>query len=382
MRTKRIICGMRNRVDRGLPASHWPIGYIPLRDDQGKTIGAKLDPDFAPAVQLITKLFLTGTSYVTICHALNASPHHPPRAERWPVSTIRRIMLNDVYAGYPHWNDARPSQLSDHYPAIWMPDEHQHIIRERARRAAPYNHRSKSKGTPYYGVAFCARCDGTMHRYHNNGIKSLRCANHRRKSVTGKPCHYNYIAERNITAAIAQYLQTLADPTAIRQELDNQARPATTQTDLDQITAHINEITTRRHRLALTLAAGKMDPDVYRRADDELIVDKEKLEAAQSSLQQTISTLPDPDHLHEIIQTIAPTFPSLATDAPYPNPHHLTKHRSPRRGGKGQSHILQTNFVPATIIKVVDLLCSSDYGIRPHSCAFWFISLYSTTIST
>ncbi len=316
LRTARVIRGMRNRVTRGLPANHWPIGYIPIRNDEGQTVGAILDPDLAPAVRLITDSYLTGAPYSAIRNVLNDSPYHPPRAASWSAQTIRKMMNNDVYAGFPHWDDSRPTQPSDHYPALWSPDEHQRIINERARRAKPFNHRAKSTGSPFTGVAFCARCKGTMTRHINHGIYALRCSKHNQQSITGKPCHYNYTSEATVSATIANYLQALTDPVAIRHELAINTRPADTQADLDQIAARLDEIDTRRHRLALTLAAGKMDPDIYRRADDELIADKQKLEAAYADLQQTLDTLPDPDHLYEIIQTITPIFPHLVTDAP------------------------------------------------------------------
>jgi DNA invertase Pin-like site-specific DNA recombinase len=310
--------GLRARVRRGLPANHWPLGYLPTRNAKGETTGATLDPDTAPAVRLATRLFIAGEPYSHIIHALDASPYHPARAPRWNLSTVQRIMHNDTYAGLPAWDGTTPTAPSPHYPALWDPDTHARLIRERARRAHPHNRRAKSTGSPLSGVVFCGRCGYTMtrHRHPNRRTYSYRCSKHSRASVTGQPCHNNYVTQRKLYAALTDHLHRLAtDPTALDQAL---AIPDTTnhQTDLIHVDHRLADLQIRRDRLALALAAGHLDPQMYKKTDDLLQEDVAKLQEERQRLQTLIAAAPDPEARRQAILTLAADLPAILTQAP------------------------------------------------------------------
>jgi len=320
-RTRHSARGMRARVRHGLPANHWPIGYLPVRDARGETTTATLDPDLAPAVQLATRLFLAGEPYSHIISALDHSPYHPPRARRWGYSTVHRILHNDTYAGLPTWGDARPPQPSDRYPALWPPDTHAAIVRERARRSERRNRRSKSTGSPLAGVVFCARCGYIMtrHRHHHNySTYSLRCSKHNRKSITGQPCHPNYVSERAIVQAITGYLATLTDPAGLDHALTHVDDTAPLQEELAAVEHHLDDLATRRHRLALALAAGHVDPQIYRAADDQLLEDVLTLEAQRQHLQTLLAAAPDLAARRAALEALIPIFPDLIHHTPAP----------------------------------------------------------------
>jgi len=309
--------GMTARVRRGLPAGNLPTGYLPIRDPAtGRTTGATLDPDTAPAVRLATRLFIAGEPYSAIIRTLDASPYHPPRSPTWSYTTLQRTMNNDTYAGYPKWGEVTAAEKSPHIPALWDPPTHAAIIRERARRARPHNRRAKSTGSPLAGVAWCARCHHQMTRVKNHNTYYLRCSTHARKSTTGTPCHPNRIKESAVIAALTHHLHHLAtDPHALDQAL---ATPRTTarQTDLLHVDDRLANLDTRRNRLALALAAGHLDPQMYKKTDDVLKEDVVKLQLERQQLQQQLAAAPDPHARRQAILTLASDLPDLLAQAP------------------------------------------------------------------
>jgi len=308
--------GITARVRRGLVAARWPIGYRQLRDPlTGQTTGASLDPDQAPAVQLATRLFIAGEPYSRIRTALNTSPYHPPHSPTWSYSTIRKILHNDTYAGYPYWGHTAATETSPHYPALWDPDTHAAVIRERQRRNRHRYH--KSAGSPLAGVVFCTRCGHAMSRYNRHGkTYTLRCSTHNHKSQTGIACHYNEIKESTVIAAITGYLATLADPAALARALATTDNTASLRTDLVHVDRRLNDLSARRERLALALAAGQMDPQIYRSADDTLLADVETLQEQHHHLQILLAAAPDLAARRTALQAIIPIFPDLIHRSP------------------------------------------------------------------
>jgi len=318
--TRRIAAhrrGITYRVQRGLVACHWPLGYRPVRNAKGKTIGAEPDPDLAPAVLLTTRLFLAGETYAAIRIALNDSPYHPPKSRTWGYSTVWKILHNDTYAGFPHWNDVTLTEPSPLYPALWDPDTYAAILRERARRTT---HRyEKGDGSPVAGIAFCRRCGHPMTRYLSHGrYYALRCSKHNQKSLTGRPCHYNYILESDVISALADFLQELAGPAALDHALSQIDDVAPLERDLAEVARHLEDLARRRERLALALAAGQMDLQIYRTTDDRLLADVTTLETERTHHQQLIAAAPDLDARRDALQSLAQMFPDLVAHAPAP----------------------------------------------------------------
>jgi hypothetical protein len=96
----------------------------------GKAVAGEFGPEIE-AVRLVTRLFLEEKSYNDIVDALNASPWRSRRADRRTFAGVRKILLNDFYAGYVTYRDLANDAPSDKFPALWNPDTHQAIIRER-----------------------------------------------------------------------------------------------------------------------------------------------------------------------------------------------------------------------------------------------------------
>lgn len=320
LRTRRLMSGIRARVLRGLPASHWPTGYAPLYSPQtGHSIGADFDPQTLPALQLLTRAFLAGDSYNQILRTLDHSPHRPPRAPRWNYATTHHVLHSDFYAGFPSWGDVRYAgpEPSPYYPPLWDGPTFAAVRAERRRRVTHRYHRTT--GSPLAGVAFCARCGGPMVR--SKGSKGvtflLRCSKHARKSRTREPCHPNYVQEPVVLQALVDFLLPLQDPAKLAAAVGQRAdRVNPLRSQLDTIALRLRDVADRRHRLALVLAAGKMDPDVYADADTVLKRDLAALQSQRAQVQEQLSAAPDPEALRHALQEIFALLPQVAGTLP------------------------------------------------------------------
>jgi len=276
--------GIRKRIQRGLHLNHWPLGYRAVRDDRGKTIGAEFD-DHIGAVKLATGLYLRGETYQSIATVLDASIHRPPYAQTWRYGTVRDMMLNDIYAGYVTAGDVRNSQPSAHFPALWDTDTYRAVLRERGRREKRTGRRGA--GSPLYQVAICSRCGGNMIRRSSRAYR-LRCSTHQHS----RTCHNNQIKEDLV-------LKTLLTWLADHNNLDALAAALTSHdtrdlpTRLAEIGRTLENLEQKRQRLALALASGHLDPQMYRTSDDILLEDLDKLQTERATLEARLTNIPD-----------------------------------------------------------------------------------------
>jgi len=287
-----IKMGMRERVANGLPANHWPIGYRAVKDPvSGETTGGELDGR-APAVRLATDLFLAGRSYGDIVAALDRSPYRPPAAARWSYSTLRGMLMNDCYAGYVSWGDYHNPEVSDRFPALWDPETHLAVQRERGRRAFKIN--APSTGTPFLDVAFCARCGGrmTMHRRTGSHVVYLRCGRHARRNMGGRDrpgCHPNHTRQERVQEAVVAFLEGITDLHDVERLRGRRRDDHRQRARLEEIAAELAGAEVRRHRLALAYAAEVMDLMVYQAADQEIERQIASWEGEQRELEAALA---------------------------------------------------------------------------------------------
>jgi len=224
-------------------------------------------------------------------------------------------MRTDVYGGFPHFDHVEPEYPSPHYPALWDPDTHAAVIRERNRRRRDrYN---KTAGSPLAGVVFCARCGYQMSRqlaHHKHWW--LRCTKHAHRSHTGQSCHRNYIREDRVVERVAAYLAGLATPAALDAALIITDDTTQLHREISTLTDHLAELEIRRQRLALALAAGQMDPQIYRSADDLFLDQVTAARARLLELQVLLAAAPDPAQRRAAIEALAAIFPDLVATAP------------------------------------------------------------------
>jgi len=259
---------------------------------------------------------LQGLSYWAITDALNDSPHRPRRAHKWHDSLTRKILNNDTYAGFPSWGGVTPEQPSSHFPALWDKATFATIRAERAGR-------TKSKGRRSYSmllqVAYCDRCDQPMWSGQSHGKHALRCSTHSRyhRRRSSPPCHYNHIPRQTVIDALTELFRaelTDADLTGL---MTGSEQRATLAAQLRHTTQQIDDLDRQRTRLALALAQGNMDINVYQSADTEL---KRQLDAWQRERDETQSQLdatPDIEQRRATINHIHEQIDSLWTQPPH-----------------------------------------------------------------
>ena len=307
LRKHRHASGMRGRVRRGFIANTPPLGYAARRNGAGEVIGYEFTPDIA-AVDMMTSLFLQGHSYSEIRRRLDASPHRPRSGGSWGYDTIRHILSNDVYAGFPHWGDVRPDKPSDKYPARWSPELYGRIVQERNRRQSRSWFRRGS--TPFRNVAYCARCGSGMGRNKVGNNYYLRCMRHAMKSTQGQSCHPNIVAEWRVVDAIAAWLEENTTPEVIDETLERWAPDdgAGADAELERKRAEIETLIKQRDRLALAYAQGAMDVEQYRRTDDRLLAQLDAAQKRADELGRVVKSLPDMDERRMILESLAEGF--------------------------------------------------------------------------
>lgn len=287
--------GMTARVRRGLLPGRAPLGYDTIRDPAGRTVEYRLNTD-AYALRTMTDLLLAGHPYAEIRRRMNAGPHPPPAGARaWHYSLVYRCLNNDVYAGLPTWGSAHPDQPSPHVEPLWDPKTFAAVVRERQARARGYTRRGAG---PLTGVAICARCGAAMSRLDQRRQVYLRCATHSHRSTTGVSCHANNIPEQIAIDALVDILADLHTraPDALDHllvTLDAPADETRARRDLAAARRRIDDLDHQRRRLALALAAGQLDPAMYRHTDDQLLTNQDAARTRADELVAYLNSLPD-----------------------------------------------------------------------------------------
>jgi hypothetical protein len=291
--------GMRKRRERGLHANNWPYGYKPALSETGQVVGGEFDEDQIGGMRLITERFLEGIPYRHIARELDASPYRPPRSTiQWDSTTVKRMLENPFYAGYPRWSGTTSETKSDKYPILWDDKTYAAVRKELEYRDRRYGRRTH---TMLSGIVFCARCGKAMHRTRtgfSEKIPAWRCSSRSRWGT----CHSNHVHESAILDALLTYLRGVLDIDAIDIVLDStQDRAAQLQQQIAEIDQHIERVNQKRQRLALALASGSMDVSIYRKVDDQLLEEQEKLRRNRNEAKAELNTVPDKDARRESI---------------------------------------------------------------------------------
>jgi septal ring factor EnvC (AmiA/AmiB activator) len=127
---------------------------------------------------------------------------------------------------------------------------------------------------------------------------TARCAKHNQARRYGT-CHPNWINAELIFQALHEALQGFHDDPAAIEEMLSQTAPdrPRLEADLERARAAAKAVQTKRERLALTLADGKMIADVYRGADDCLIEELEHVTSQATKIQTRLARLPSLEDL-------------------------------------------------------------------------------------
>jgi len=312
LRVHRLRMGMKGRIKRGLLPGRIPYGYEAVRNDAGQVVEYAQTHN-AEGVRYMTRFFLEGLSYSEIRRRMDASGYPAPTGGRWRWGAVKWTLHNDAYGGLPQWGSWKAEEVSTHYAPIWDRETFAAVVRERQRRARGKYHRLGA--SPLAGVVFCARCGSWMSRSARpDGRVYLRCNQHARKSRTGEKCHANYIREPEVIDAVAGFLRDNITDEAIDEAMESWKRSADQQAvdaDLARARRLVDSLTKQRDRLALALAAGKMDVDIYHRADRELVGLLDAEVRRVQELEAYLGSLPDWEARRSALLALSRDFPRM-----------------------------------------------------------------------
>ena len=305
MQKKRVArhdSGMRGRVKRGLPPNNWPHGYRGIRDETGKTVGGEFVPGEIEAVRFVTDLFLQGKGYFSIIRELDASPWRPRYSDHWAFTTVRGMLVNEIYAGFVSYGEVHNPEPSDKFPTLWDSETYKAILREHQQRSRG----GSAPASPVSGCVICARCGRSMSSLLRRGKRYFRCTQHAAYGHI-RPCHHNLIRESVIIEflefAISKELQR---PGGVEAALEHIGPGrATIEQEIVSIRTHIETIEEKQYRLAILAEDGAIDIEAARRRTSELA---EQLAAADRLLRQSqekLTVLPDPTEMRQRFEQIA-----------------------------------------------------------------------------
>lgn len=291
--------GIRARVHRGVHPSNWPYGYRPIRDEEGRCIGAELEEGEAQIMRRVTRRFLDGAGYRAIAIELNDDGVPPPKSGRWHGSSVYRMLANDVYAGIVTCGETSSEPDAARFPALWDCATHRAVMRERDRRRSG----GSPPASPLSGMVICNRCGLRMASLKRGNTRYFRCNRHYNK--TTPPCHPNHVREETVVAMAETALALLATDEAIEEALSRDAPDvAGMEREVGRAARAIEKVQEKRKRLALALAEGAMTGDVYRAADGELLADLAREEAALSEARERLALVPDPTERRDALGSL------------------------------------------------------------------------------
>jgi len=301
--------GIRRRIERGLPASHWPHGYRAVRDDKGHTTGGEFVAGEIEAVQIVTRLYLDGLGYDAIAQRLNASPYRPRRARRWLVYAVRDIIQSDFYAGFVHFGDITNAEPSERYPLVWDADTHAEIVRERARRYQG----GKPPASPVTSIVRCRRCRhplvSTRVTWHTDTpYRIFRCWVHLQKRLNGHGCHPNRIHENVVIDALEAFIaHKVANPGTAGALVESE-RPGPSRSGMEAEAARarewIVEIEAKQDRITDKIGMGVIDDASAARVTSRLRAEMADAKTAQKAALKRLAALPSPAALQRSLDGV------------------------------------------------------------------------------
>lgn len=294
--TRRYRSGMKGRVlGRGLHPGCWPMGYTAIRGPDGKVTGAEFNDDIE-VVRLITRLYIDdGLGYIAICRHLNdAGIPTAGRSKRWGVTTVRNILRNSVYAGFPHSGEVIAAEPSSAYPALWDADTWRRI-----QCRMQHNQRGgKPPGSQLSGVVVCAECGYKMALLDNAGYRYFRCNS---KSRYGMTAHSGkHIREDTVAHFVENLVDRLVTDDDIETMIAGRENGGTEQ-ELALLRGVIEDVKAQRVALGRKSLSGEIPGDVARELHLELSDRLEKAGARIAELEREQAVRPSAEEVRSAL---------------------------------------------------------------------------------
>ena len=275
IRVRRRQVGMHDRVRRGLPSVSVPaFGYrLAESVDQPATVNA----DQACWVRWMYERRADGWGYIRIMRGLIERGVVGPAGGLWHLSTVRRILRNDVYVGVVRWG-GQVNREGAHEAII---DRELWERVQRVNGSRPGRYRSANVH-PLTGLATCGECGWTLaytrHRRDGNRYY-LRCQRYARYREEA-PCHFGHALARPIEEAVRLAVrQALSEPAAWLEAQRERANGSDLQRRIAEIDRHMAEQQRRYERWNALYESGGMTAD-------ELLLHRQRIIGAVEALRE------------------------------------------------------------------------------------------------
>lgn len=223
-----------------------PYGYRKTHPDS-KVHTLEIFPEEAEVVEKIFAMYENGNGSRAIAVELNRLHIPPMKNTLWEPVSVRKILMNPIYAGYLHWysKDNGEELHKGLHPAIIEPELFQKIQTMRKEKAIPQTTEQQTLKNYYHNLMFCSHCKRQMIR--------------RIISATGREHMLCRRAGCNIVGASFE-------------EVD--------ETLLSTLTSHVEELRTKLHEEGETHTPSKPKTDPSKKIRQEL----EKIEKQRNKL--------------------------------------------------------------------------------------------------
>ena len=199
--------GMRkNATEGGWNGGAVPVGYQVERPASGRGPGRLVpDPAWAPLVQRIFSMALSGQGAGAIVGALNDEGLRTQRGRRWNKQTVLYMLRNEVYAGVYTWgtrpsakfatDPAAPLRIEDAHEPLVCSEDFARIGALIAQRRPTVTHpRTTNSDYLLSGLLVCGACGKPYigHGARNNAYQYYSCQTKQKQGAKACPDARNF----------------------------------------------------------------------------------------------------------------------------------------------------------------------------------------------
>lgn len=306
-----------------------PYGYrkAVIKEGKRKCHTLEPDPETAPIVQMVFKMYADGISAGEIARRLNSMGVKSALGKSWTVASIKPMITNDHYIGMVHWNRRKTvivvedGEIVTTRPRgkdyIAVPGKHPAIIDQelwdaaQAIRATHLPVKPKAKfANPFAGILYC-QCGARMNRqqFIRNGVQKsadrLVCV--KQTDCATASCSVDEMTAAVISAlenAVADFdlkiIQTQEDDTALQEQTVKRLKKRLSDLDRQELTMwdkYTQEAMPKHifEQLHAKLLADRENAEQELQAAQTAVPLREEFEKKRETFAATIATLQDPD---------------------------------------------------------------------------------------
>lgn len=277
--------GLRENISRGFRnGGTMPIGYRAESILDGSNHRTKIVPDpvFAPIIQRIFQMYLSGLGFKGIVNILNSEGVRTNKSKRWSTSHISFILKSETYIGHVVWDKRKKGRYwrgngsteegrrfeNVHEPIIEKSvfQRVQSILAERhMSRAHP---RRVSSKYMLSGLVICGQCGVPLTGAAAKSSKYFYYACMNRRKRGNEACHAKLIRKEKLEKFVVDRLQdSILTPTNIKEliSITNKKILATYQHSKENVSVidkALEDAREKLDRLFNALELGKLGLDV------------------------------------------------------------------------------------------------------------------------